>query len=785
MATGAGVLLLALGIGVTTSIFSIFSALFLRPLAFPESSRLLQVETVHEDGLREWVSDRDYERWRDNSTIFESLTAYRPWDVFNVHGDLESESVRGSWVTRNYFETFGLELLFGLGFTQERPPPQPTEVVLSHGLWRRRFGADPAVLGRPLDLDGMRLTIVGVLSPRILPPFDLDVWLPLKVDASADRGTLLRVTGRLRGDVRIENAREEMRLVHQRGLELAGRPADLEGVSLRTFQEFRYGDRRPTLLLLLSASGFVLLLTCANVANLQLSRMATRGRENAIRQALGASALRVLRPLLMETLLLASAGATFGLLLSVFLTRWLVASTPAILNFAPLLEIDGRVLGFVLGTTILAAFLSGVSPMLQARRASAGENLREHSRASPAQASRTLVAAEVALTLLAVLTATLLIKSYGRLGTVDPGFDPRSVVAFELPGPDVRDTRARDLRALSDELLPQLEALPGVSSVGASTSLPVESNNVLPYIDADRYVPGLSREGQVAAQYRGINPTYLETMGIPLLRGRGFTNADGVGAPGVVLINETSANQHWANEDPIGKRVSIFPDSIYEGPPLTVVGVVGDVSERELGERNQHSLYVPLAQMRGVLSQQVLGQMFVVVKSDPDPLALVPAIQERIWSLNPVQPIQRVTSMDALLRRSLAPQEFLADVTGGFSVLALILAGVGIYGVFSFLATSRNRELAIRVALGSTQRNLVRLILRQGVWPVAIGISIGLSGAFAARRVAGTLLYGVTATDPASLLIVVLLLCSVSLFAILLPAWRASRVDPMLALRQE
>ena len=290
MATGAGVLLLALGIGVTTSIFSIFSALFLRPLAFPESSRLLQVETVHEDGLREWVSDRDYEHWRDNSTIFESLTAYRPWDVFNVHGDLESESVRGSWVTRNYFETFGLELLFGLGFTQERPPPQPTEVVLSHGLWRRRFGADPAVLGRPLDLDGMRLTIVGVLSPRILPPFDLDVWLPLKVDASADRGTLLRVTGRLRGDVRIDNARQEMLSVHRRGLELAGRPADLEGVSLRTFQEFRYGDRRPTLLLLLSASGFVLLLTCANVANLQLSRMATRGRENAIRQALGASA---------------------------------------------------------------------------------------------------------------------------------------------------------------------------------------------------------------------------------------------------------------------------------------------------------------------------------------------------------------------------------------------------------------------------------------------------------------------------------------------------------------
>jgi predicted permease len=582
-----------------------------------------------------------------------------------------------------------------------------------------------------------------------------------------------------------------MQLIHGRGLELAGMPADLEAVSLRPFQEFRYGDRRTTLLLLLSASGFVFLLACTNVASLQLSRMATRTRDIAIRQTLGANTVRLLRPLLLETLLLASVGATLGLFLSVLLNRWLVASTPAILSSAPVLEIDVRVLGFVLGTTLLAAILTGVSPALQARRTSAGESLRAHSSAASAAATGrlsrgVLVASEVALTLIAVLTATLLIRSFGLLGTVDPGFNPANVIALELSSSGSGPAPQRDLKALSYELQPELEGLPGVRSVGATTSLPIESRAVLPYIDADRYVPGPSREGQAAAQFRGINPTYLETMGIPLLRGRGFTNADAEGSPGVVLINETAAKRHWRNEDPIGRRVSVFPDSVYAGPPLTVVGIVGDVSELALGEsRRWDSLYVPLAQLNGPLARQVAEQVFVVVKSEVDPQSLVSPVRAQIWRHNAAQPIRRVTSMEEVMGHSLAPHEFRAVVTSGFALLALILAGVGIYAVGAFHAASRNRELAIRMALGSSPRQLVILILGQGFWPVVIGLFIGLCGAFAARRIADSLLYGVSVTDPAPVLAVVFVLVGTSLLSMLLPALRATRVDPMLALRRE
>lgn len=791
MATGAGILLVTLGIGVTSSIFSVFSALFLRPLTFPESDRLVQLETVHPEGLAQWVSDRHYVHWRDNSTVFESLAAYMPPQLFNLQGDFEAETVRGTLVSGSFFETFGLEMTLGSGFTHQEPLMQPTEVVLGHGLWLKRFGGDPDALGRQIQLGGMSLTVVGLLSPRISPPFGLELWLPLAVDTFSDRGNLLRVTGRLQRGVRLESAQAEMDLVHQQGLELAGMQADLEGVSVRTFQEFRYGSRKPTMLLLLSASGFVLLLACTNVSNLQLSRMATRTREIAIRQTLGASTARLLRPLVVETLLLVSAGATLGTLVSLLINQWLVASAPAILASAPALEIDGRVLSFVVGVAILAAFLSAIFPAFQAARTGATGSLRERSGASPARATgrisrQVLVSAEIAVTLLAVLTATLLIKSYGLLGTVDPGFEPNNVIAMELAGSSSGDADALELQALTYELLPLLEALPGVSSVGASTSLPVESLTVLPYIDADRYVPGPSREGQAAAQYRGINTTYLETMGIPLLRGRRFTAGDRDGSPGVVLISESAATRHWPNEDPIGKRVSIFPDSIYAGQPRTVVGIVGDVSELALGEsRRWDSLYVPLTQMPGPLGKQLLGQVFVVLKSDAEPLALVPAMKERIWSLNAAQPIRRVRSMDEVLRQSLKSEEFNTVAASGFAVLSLILGGVGIYGVFSFLAASRNQELAIRIALGSTRSQLMRLILRQGIWALAIGVSIGLSGAFAARRIAGSLLYGVTATDPSALLIVILVLVGMALSAMLLPAWKAAKVDPMLALRQE
>ncbi len=788
VATGAGILLLALGIGINCSIFSVFSSLFLRPLDFPEPSRLVQLETVQNGRLGQYVSDRHYAQWRDNSTVFRSLAASTPPDLFSVQWDSETEWVSGSRVTNSFFETFGLELAAGPGFTLEEPPPgPPTEVVIGHELWLSRFAGDPTVLGHPLDLGGRSLTLVGVLSATTPPPFELEVLLPLAIDASVDRGYFGRVTGRLRDGVDLESALQELRLVHSRGLERAGLPADAEGVSLRPFQQFRFGGRKPTLLLLLSASGFLLLLACANVANLQLVRVAPRAREIAIRQALGASTRRALNPLLVETLLLAGAGAALGLMLTIGLNRWLVAVNPTILESAPLPVIDWRVLGFVLATTLLAALAT--VPSLQAVKKESVDNLRQGTSTSAvgrrARLGRQLlVASEIALTVLAVLTATLLIRSYNLLEAVDPGFNPGNVFALELRRSGTEDAAALRLGTLTSDLLVQFDGLPGVTSVGATTSLPVQSTAVLPYIDTSRYVPGPAREGQVAAQFRGISPTYLETMQIPLLHGRGFVEADRDGSPPVALVSETAAQRHWPGEDPIGKRVDIFPDSIYEHPPRTVVGVVGDVSELGLGEsRRWDSLYVPLDQMADPLGGHVLGAVFIVVKSDADSGTLIAAMRERVRALGANHPMRRVTSMNEVLRRSLAPQEFRAAVTSGFGALALILASVGIYGVLAFLASSRSREFAIRTALGSTPRRLTHLVLVQGTWPLAVGIAVGLSGAFAVRQVAARFLFGVTATDPASLLAVVLVVGGTTLIAMLVPAWRAATTDPTLALR--
>ena len=775
-----------MGIGINSSIFSVFSSLFLRPLDFPEPSRLVQLETVQNGRLGQYVSDRHYVHWRDNSTVFRSLAASTPPDVFSVQWDSETEWVSGSRVTNSFFETFGLELAAGPGFTLEEPPPgPPTEVVIGHGLWLSRFAGDPTVLGRPLDLDGRSLTLVSVLSAATPPPFELEVLLPLAIDASVDRGYFGRVTGRLRDGVDLESAWQELRLVHSRGLERAGLPTDAEGVSLRPFQQFRFGGRKPTLLLLLSASGFLLLLACANVANLQLVRVAPRAREIAIRKALGASTRRALKPLLVETLLLAGAGAALGLVLTIGLNRWLVAVNLAILKSAPLPVIDWRVLGFVLATTLLAALAT--VPSLQAVKKESVDNLRQGTSTSAvgrgARLGRQiLVASEIALTVLAVLTATLLIRSYNLLEAVDPGFDPGNVFALELRRSGTEDAAALSLETLTSELLVQFHGLPGVASVGATTSFPVQSRAVLPYVDTSRYVPGPAREGQVASQFRGISPTYLETMQIPLLHGRGFVEADRDGSPPVALVSETAAKRHWPGEDPIGKRIDIFPDSIYEHPPRTVVGVVGDVSELELGEsRRWDSLYVPLDQI--ALGGRVLGAVFIVVKSDADSGTLVSAMRERMRALGVNHPIRRITSMNEVLRRSLAPQEFRAAVTSGFGALALILAGVGIYGVLAFLASSRSREFAIRTALGSTPRRLTHLVLAQGTWPLAVGIALGLSGAFAVRQVAARFLFGVTATDPASLLAVVLVVGGTTLIAMLVPAWRAATTDPTLALR--
>ena len=797
VAAVASVIVLALGIGATTSIFSIFNALLLRPLALLEVDRIVRLELIYPDGgSHPYVSEPHFVFWRRNSSVFESLAASSPGVTYNLTGQDAARSVRGSKVTKCFFATSGLELMLGNGFSGEDPGSALDEAVLSYDLWESEFGADPAVLGRRVTLDRRSFTIVGVASPRpSVPHLDSKLWTPLHVDESSrERANIFSVTGRLKAGVGLEQAQAEMNLVQAQLLGLAGAPEDAERVWVRSLQESLYGSQRPTLIMLLSIAGFILLLACANVTNLQLSRLASRNREIAIRAALGGSVYRTLRPLAFETILVTLAGGSLGVGLSVLGTYWLSRSSPDILASTPPLKIvDVRVLIFAFLIASLAAILGGLDPALQAKKVDLRNALTHRSAGSTAATKgswirHALVTSEITLTLLAVLTATLLLKSYVGLSEVDPGFDPTHVVTVELPLSKTDSGEPRNLDSLRYELFPKIEGLPGVASVGASTALPVESSDYLYYnVVDDDSLDGSLGDGALA-QFRAISPKFFETLGIPLVRGRAFGASDGAEAPKVVIINETAARRRWANADPIGRQIKVFPGSQFGEPfPRTVVGVVGNVSELALAEAyDWESLYVPLAQLALPLARPIFDQpLLIVVKSETDPGPLMRLVSQTIRDYNPEQPIARARLMDEVIRDSMAPQEFRTTVTSGFAALALLLAIVGVYGVFSVLAGARRQEFAIRTALGAGPRQLVQQILGRGMLSVVAGIAFGLLGTFLAQGLLESFLYGVSATDPQSVVTVTLALLGVTLVAMLGPALRAANVDPTDALRHE
>jgi putative ABC transport system permease protein len=797
--TVVAVLTLALAIGANTAIFSVANGLLLKPLPFPHADRLMQLQRRFPQGASPSVSVPKFVYWQEQNGVFESMAAY---DVlgsgFNLTGDGAPERIAGTRVTSDFFAVFGARPARGRGFVaEEERPGAPRVLVLSDALWRRRFGADPRIVGRQVQLNGESYSVVGVMPASFRYPSATELWTPFSLDrTSREKANYLLVTGRLKPGVSRARAVAAMDLLRRRYSAVAGNDGNpQETIRVQPLQDFLYGRLRPVLLVALGAVGFVLLIACVNVANLQLARAAVRQREIAIRTILGARGARILRQLLTESVLLALAGGAAGLLVGAWAVRPLLALNPPGLQRLAPIGIDGTVLAFTLGLSVLAGLLFGLAPAVQAVRSDLSEPMREGStRATGGVAGawvrRLLVASEIALALVLVIGAALLAKSFSGLLRTDPGFAADHVLTMKLSLPEGRYGDPGALERLSRAVVERVEGLPGVQSAAFATTLPMEPGPDLPFTIEGRYAGGKSEEGVGEAQYRALSPHFFAVLRIGLARGRLFTAADGTGAPGVALINETAARRFWPQADPLGQRITMGAPMLPEladPAPRTVIGVVRDVREEGLGEAAPPIVYVPIAQVpRSVAAMFVrLLPASLVVRTDLAPGALATPVTKEVWAVDPLQPVTDVRLMEEVVSRSMGPQRFSIFLVGALALVALLLAAIGTYGVLSYLVLQRTREIGVRMALGASGRDVLSLVLRQGLVVVLVGVAIGLGGAFAATRLLASLIYGVSTLDPVAFALSPALLTAVALLATSIPARRASRLDPQVALRRD
>jgi len=777
---------LALGIGANTALFSITNAVVFRPLPYPEPERLVTVWecSAKSEEARVIVSPANYLDWREQARSFEEMGAYTE-DFYNLSEEAaRPERVAGANVTPSLFRALGVRAVAGRVFTpEEAVPGTPTVVMLSYGLWQRRFGGDPNVVGKTVKLNGPEYIVVGVLPPDfIISPRHYEVFRALSFDETEKanrRGRYLTVIARMRPGVTAEQARAEMNalglaLARQYPDENAGRSATTDPLN-RTIT----WNTRNTLLTLLGAVGFVLLIACANVANLLLGQAAGRRREMAVRAALGASRLRLVRQMLTESLTLSLAGGLAGLLLAKWGVRLLVALSPASLPRAEEAGLDARVLAFTLLVSLLTGVAFGLVPAIQASRVELTEALKSGARGAgggrPGFARGTLVAAEVALSLVLLVGAGLLVKSFVRLTEVNLGFDPTHVVAADISLP-YRYNTPEKRAGFYHELLTRVSALPGVSSAAVAQSVPLSGEEHGGRFKVVGREPGPDGgDGGYGSIYHRVSADYFKTFGVRLLKGRGLTERDTATAPAVALVSETLARKVFPGEDPLGKQIVLTnaPER-----PREIVGVVSDT--RYVGPQRE-----PFSEIYVSYLDDSWHHMSLAVRAGGDPAALVNAVREQLAALDADVPLANVKEMNEYVKDSFGPQRFSALLFTLFAAAALLLAALGVYGVISNTVARRTHEIGIRVALGARGRDVLRLVVGQGMRPVLLGLLAGLAGAFALTRLLESLLYGVSALDPSVFAGVSLLLAAAALCACYLPARRATRVDPSAALRHE
>ena len=784
-------LTLALGIGANTAIFSVVNAVLLRPLPFAEPERLVTVFHFYPslNALEAGVAAPTYRDFRGQPQLFSSVSVQGGWGV-NLTGQGQPQRLSGSMVSPEFFATHGVPAAVGRTF---QPPAPGTaargdEVVLSWGAWQRVFGGDPGVVGRTVQLNDEAYEVVGVMPRDFRNVFDpgIEIWSPFVFTpeqlADDARGSeYLTLTARLRPGVTKEAAERAVAAWAQRiQRDFPGQYPPDWTLRLRTLSDQASGAIRPALLVLLGAVGFVLLIACGNVANLLLVRAASRRKEVAVRSALGARSGDLARQFLTESLVLAAAGALLGLALAFGGLKLLAALKPDGLLWVETIPIDAAVLGFTCVLAVLTGIVFGFVPLMQVRRTDVQSTLREGGRSGGPDrrgtaTRRGLVVAQVALSLMLLTGAGLLMRSFARLQQVDPGFDPAGVVTMNIALPEARYTNDTTRIAFFDALLPRVAALPGVQAVGAASSVPLTGGWSTSFTVEGLAVP----EGEMGpyGNFRVVSPDFHRTLRIPLLRGRRFTDADRMGAPPVAIVDDLMAKRYWPGQDPIGKRVSVSGSD--DDPDWAeVVGVVGHTRQDGLESEGRAQLYMPYRQL-------MIPGLTLAVRTAGDPTQVAGAVRAAVREVDPDQPIAEVQTMDDLVSSALGPRRFAMVLLGLFAAVALVLAAVGIYGVMSFDVARRSQEIGVRMALGAEAGSVLRLVLRQGLVLAGIGVVLGVLGSLALTGLIRSQLYEMSAVDPVTFGLVVVLLLAVASLASLVPARRATRVDPLNAMRAD
>ena len=787
------IITLALGIGANSAIFSVVNAIALRPLPYRDSQRLMVLwGNLHGSGLDQTeISAPEFIDFKSQSTSFEEIAAYTE-EGFNLTGFDQPERLRGARVSDALFPLLGVAPQVGRNFLNEEDQSGHDRVViLSHSLWRRRFAGNPAIVNQSIRLDGESVIVAGIMPESFhFPNKDAEIWRPLALDPDLltenNRGShFLNVIARLKSQVSLEQARAEMNTLTTR-LSQEHRQTYPRGfsVTVRSLHDDLVGNLRTALFILLGAVGLVLAVACANVAHLLLANSASRYKEIAVRTALGASRSRVIRQFLSESLLLSLLGGVVGLALAIWGVRLLVALIPKDTPRVEEITLDYRVVLFTFGISILTGLIFGLAPAFQSRRAELNETLKEGGRGGTEGRRRVhlrslLAVSEVALALVLLIGAGLLIKSFRRLQEVKPGFEPAQLLTMRVALPETKYSDFSKSRAFFEQLFDRLKARPEVKSVAAINLLPFGGSGADRSftIEGHPVAPG---EAHPDEQIRFVSAGYFEAMGIPLQKGRDFNARDLPATPQVTIVNQAMVRKYWPNEDPLGKRLSFSQRSPkwYE-----IVGVVGNVKHRSLDLEDKPEIYIPFFQP--LFADSNIQPMYVVTRTTVEPTSMIGTVRGEVAAIDPDQPVASMLTMDQRIADSVAPRRFNMFLLGLFAALALVLSAIGIYGILAFSVAQRTHEIGVRMALGARRRDVMSMVIRAGFSLAVVGILIGLAVAYAATRLMTTLLFQVSTTDTSTFLLDALLLAAVALIACYIPARRATKVDPLVALRYE
>lgn len=779
--TIVAIITLALGIGANTAIFSVINSVLLRPLPYKDPEQLMTLWEAFniEKTAKNPVAPANFTDWREQNQSFSGMEAYTDFNYFNLSGNGEPEKIQGISTTDGFFNLLGVQPILGRTYTSGEGNENFNGVVISYGLWQRRFGGDKSIINKQITLDGETAVVMGVMPSSFrYPSRTINLWTTLDADKKmmARRDAhFLKVIGRLKQGVSFEQARADIETIGKRLTEQYPKTNKYVATTIIPMQEDQVQDLRLALLVLQIATLFVMLIVCANVANLLLSRVASRQKEMAVRSALGAGRMRLVRQLLTESMILSISGGAIGIVLALWGVPALVSLMPEDMEQAKVISVDFNMLFFAIAVSALSGIVFGLVPAIKGARPDINSTLKDgvqNAKGLRSGLRGILVVSEIAVSLILLIGAGLLINSFWRLNNIDMGFRTDNLLTMEIQPTFEKYPDQQHLKQHYDEVLRRVEAIPGVESAALVTELPPkQGRGRMTFITEQK-------EGTkvVGTAMRNVSPDYFNTMGIPLLKGRTFTAQDTEKTDNVAVINEAMAREAWRDENPIGKRIKM---GIETNPWITIVGVVKDTLATPRSTKSSPQVFITYTQSNAFAPGEL------VVRTKANPLSFADPIRKEIWAVDKDQPVANISTMEELLGDSIARQRFNMLLLSIFAALALVLAAVGIYGVMSYAVTQSTREIGIRMTLGAETKDVLVMVLLQGLLLAFVGVGIGLAGAFGLMRLMKSLLFGVGVTDPVTYMSVSAILILIALIACYIPARRATKVDPMVALRYE